>query len=294
MTETEVVVTIDGRPRPAVVVERDAERTLVRFRDAGGSREEWVPTATVVPVEGTTTRPNLLKVVGLAVVGLLGLALVVYPGGSDKRLADTTPTPTPSAPTPTAASASGTTKPVSAVLFGDAFVAGRALEKGKPTAVQVAATLLGWDARVLGGDGTAFTTGGVRGGAPYATRLGRELTTAPDVLLLQGGASDTGASPEQLTAAAGAVLDALAHRYPTMRVVMLGPVAMEQPPDGQLVRVDGTLRAVAKTHHVRYIDPIALRWVTPANFAGLTASTGFYPNAAGHAYLGRKLADALR
>lgn len=296
MTETEVVVTIDGRPRPAVVVERKDERTLVRFRDAGGFRQQWVPTADVVAVEGATTRRHLLKPVGLAVLLLLGLALVLYPGGSNKRLAETTPTASAASspsPSPRATATASTTKAVRAVLFGDSFVSGRALERGKPTAVQVAAKLLGWDATVLGGDGTAFTTGGSRGGSPYGVRLRREIKTAPDILLLQGGASDTNATPEQLTAAAGGALDWLARHYPSTRVVMLGPIAMEQPQDGQLVRVDGTLRKVAAAHQVRYIDPIALHWITAANFSGLISSSGFYPNAAGHAYLGHKLAEAL-
>ncbi|MGZ6804478.1 MAG: hypothetical protein ACXVFU_15645, partial [Nocardioidaceae bacterium] len=77
------------------------------------------------------------------------------------------------------------------------------------------------------------------------------------------------------------------------RVVVVGPVAMEQPPDGQLVRVDGTLRAVATAHHVAYVDPIAQHWVSPAAAPSLTAPAGYYPNAAGHALLGKRLAAAL-
>lgn len=297
MTQNEVVVTLDGRPRPATVLERGADRTLVRFRDAGGFREEWVPNRDVVAVEAGPDRTRLVKLLGLAAVGVLGLALLLYPGGSDKRLADALPTQTPSA-TPSA-SASATPSPTAgttttqAVLFGDSFAAGRGLAPGQPTAMAVAAKLLGWQATVLGGDGTGFTTGGRRGGQPYVTRLAT-LATGPDLLLLQGGASDTDASPEQLTRAADDLLDSLKRRFPSTKVVLLGPIAMEQPPDGQLVRVDGTLRAVAKAHDLTYLSPIALHWITSANAEGLTAATGFYPNGAGHAYLGHKIADALR
>jgi lysophospholipase L1-like esterase len=296
-TPNEVVVTLDGRARPATVVERGAERTLVRFRDAGGFREEWVRNADVVAVEAGPDRTKLLKLLVLAAVGVLGLALLLYPSGSDKRLSETLPSGPPS-PTPSA-SASPATAPspavttTRAVLFGDSFVAGRGLPAGTPTAVHVAAQLLGWEATVLGGDGTAFTTGGKRGGQPYALRLAA-LTTAPDVLLLQGGASDTGASPSQLTAAVTKVLDDLARRFPDTKVIMLGPVAMEQPPDRQLVRVDKALREAAASKKITYVGPIALGWITAQNAEAYTAGAGFYPNAAGHAYLGRKLAQVLR
>ena len=306
MTAHEVVITVDGRPRPAVVVAVEGDRTRVRYRDAGGWVEAWLPSAEVLAVEEGRSAPPWLKLAGLGVLGVVGLVLVLYPGGND-RLADVRATPTPSAsaagsptaspsatasPGPTASTAP--TRPLTAVMFGDSFVSGRGNDPGTPTAVQVAAQRLGWKATVLGGDGTAYTTGGKRGGQPYAVRLAREVRTAPDVLVLQGGASDTGATAEQLTEAATAVVRDLKRRFPRTKLVLLGPVGMEQPVDGQLVRVAGTLKAVARREKVPFVDPIALHWVTEANHAGYTSATGYYPNAAGHAYLGRRLAEVLR
>ncbi len=306
----EVVVTLDGTPRPAVVVARDGERVRVRFRQAGGFEERWVPISSVLTVEPGRPRPPVLKLVGLVTGGAAGLALLLYPGGSDRRLADSvrSPTPSPSStatatpaaradaqvgasarPTPTA----GSRGRVTAVMFGDSLFTGRGLAPGQPTLAQVATRLLGWDTTILGGDGTGFTTGGRRGGQPYAVRLSR-VTTAPRVLLVEGGASDTSATPEQLTKAAGAFLERLARRFPTTTVVLLGPVAVEQPPDGQLVRVGKVLAAAAAAHRIRYLDPIALGWINTSNAGGFRSASGFYPNAAGHAFLGRKLAAALR
>jgi acyl-CoA thioesterase-1 len=304
VSQPEVIVTIDGHPRPAVVIDSDGERTLVRFRDAGGHRQEWVHSASVVTVEASRQRPPLLKIAGLLAVGAVGLALLLHDGGSDTRLADLSPTPTPSpsaarspspAPTPEpTATAAPVATPASlrAVLFGDSFFAGRGLTQGQPGAAQVAAKALGWTAEVRGGDGTGFTTAGSRGGKPYAQRLA-ELTKAPDLLVLQGGASDTGASPEALTAAANKVIVALQGRFPKTRIVMMGPVAMEQPPDGQLVRVDGTLRAVAAAHKLSYLYPIVGHGVPAASAPSLTAASGFYPNAAGYRVLGTRLATEL-
>ena len=304
MAADEVVITVDGRPRPAVVVATDGDRTQVRYRDAGSWVEEWLPTSEVLAVEEGRATPPWLKLAGLGVLGVLGLVLVLYPGGNERLADKVTPTATPTAkptatptpslsaspePSPTAAA----TKPVTAVLFGDSLASGRGVPPGTPTLLQVAAQKLGWKSTVRAGDGTAYTTGGKRGGLPYAARLAREVTSAPDVLVLQGGASDTGASPEQLTQAATAVVREVKRRFPTTKLVLLGPVAMEQPPDGQLVRVAATLKAVAQREKVPFVDPIGLHWITAANHGDYTSATGFYPNAAGHAYLGGKLAAVL-
>ena len=292
MSTAEVIVTIDGVPRPAVVVDTDGDRTLVRFRDAGGYRQEWVPSSQALPVEAPAGRPPYLKLVGLVALAAVGLVLVLYPG-SDNPLSETGARPTASAtPTATAtATAAPTTSPVTgvqAVVLGDSFSAGKGNPAGTPTALELAAHALDWKTTLLVAKGSGFTTSG----ASVANRLAA-ITSAPTVLVLQAGASDTAASPEALTAAAGAVLDTVHRRFPTTRVVIVGPFAMEQPADGQLVRVDRTLSAVAKAHRVAYVDPIASGWITPANAGDLTASTGFYPNAQGHVYLAEQLQAAL-
>jgi len=286
----EVVVTLDGRPRPAVVLAREGDRVQVRYRQAGGFEERWVPASTVVPVESRTGAPTparLAKLAGLGLVGLLGLALLLWPGGSDKPLLDTSPTPTPSAaPSPTS-SPSPTPQVVSAVLFGDSLTAGKNDPPGTRTALEVAASALHWQYVVRAQRSTGWTTS-----PSYADRLAREVTTAPTVLLLQGGASDTGASAAQLTRAVTTAVTALRKRFPATRLVLVGPVAMEQPPDPGLVRVDRTLAAAAKALRVTYVDPIP--WITAANAQSYLSPQGFYPNPAGHAYLGAKLTAVLR
>ena len=289
MAGEEVVVTLDGLPRPATVVDRHADRVLVRFRQAGGYEERWVPAGTVVPVEEPPARPPLGKLIGGAVIALLGLLLLLYPSGSDQPLLSDQPTPTPTPtqqPTPT-----GTPTPAvaQAVLFGDALTAGRGNAPKTPTVLEVAARRLGWRYTTRALAKTGFTTE-----PSYADRLAVELTGVPDVLVVQGGASDTGASEAALTRAAGTTLAGLQRRLPRTTLVLVGPVAMEQPPDQSLVRVDRVLRAVALQRGITYVSPIALGWVTAANVEGYLSATGFYPNAAGHAYLGARLAGVLR
>lgn len=281
VSEPEVVVQLDGLPRPATVVHRAEDQVLVRFRQAGGFAERWVPASAVIDVEPTARLP-LVKLVGMVLVGALGLALLLWPGGSDKPLLSSTPTPSPS-PHP---SPSPTATVTTAVLFGDSFAAGRGNPPGTPTALSLAAKALGWRSVVLARQRSGFTTT-----PSYGERLA-QVTSAPDVLLLEGGASDTEATSAQLTAAASSVIRGLKQRFPTTRVVLMGPVAMEQPPDQALTRVGRTLAAVARAQDVAYVNP--LPWITAANAPAYLSPGGFYPNAKGHAYLGAKLATALR
>ena len=289
MSEQEVVVSLDGLPRPASVVRRDGGQVLVRFRQGGDFEERWVPAADVLEVEPTPRLPKA-KVIGLGVLGVLGLVLVLWPGGSNKPLvsSDATPTPTasPSA-VPTGAAPSPLPSSTTALLFGDSFAAGRGSPSGTPTALEVAARALGWRSAVRAQQGTGFTTS-----PSYGERLAREVTLAPDVLLLEGGASDTDASTEQLTRAAVSVVRSLRTRFPDTHIVLMGPVAMERPTDQGLVRVGRALKAVAAAEHVDYVDP--LPWITADNAQAYLSTGGFYPNAKGHAYLGARLATSLR
>lgn len=277
-------MTIDGIPRPATVVATDGDRTLVRFRDAGGFREEWVPSSQALLVESTRGRPSYLKLVGLVVVAAVGLLLVLYPG-SDKPLSQTTSTPTT---TPTVAATVRPRGPVTAVVLGDSFSAAKGNPEGTPSALALAARSLGWVPTVQATKGSGFTAGTTLG-----TRVAA-LREAPTVLVLQAGASDTAASPDALTKAAGEVLDTVARRFPTTHVILVGPFAMEQPPDGQLKRVARTLAEVAAAHRVVFVDPISAGWITDLNAGGFTSASGFYPNAAGHAFLATRLKAALR
>ena len=91
--EQEDLVRLDGLPRPATVLAHRDDEVRVRFRHAGGYVERWVPATDVLEVESSTS-PPYLKVAGLALLLVLGLLLLLWPGGSNRPLVDSTPTPT--------------------------------------------------------------------------------------------------------------------------------------------------------------------------------------------------------
>lgn len=92
----EVVVRVDGLPRPATVVERAGDDVLVRLRQGDGEVDRWVRADDLVQVEAGRSLPTA-KLVGLAVVALLGLLLLLWPSGSDRPLVDTPTVPSATA-----------------------------------------------------------------------------------------------------------------------------------------------------------------------------------------------------
>ncbi len=86
-------MTVDGAPRPGVVMEVDGERSRVRYRDAGGFAFAWVANRDLLEVDPGRDRPPVVKLVALVLVAAAGLFLLLYPSGSDTRLSDLVPTP---------------------------------------------------------------------------------------------------------------------------------------------------------------------------------------------------------
>ena len=290
MSGSEVVVTLDGLPRPAELLQRDGDQVLVRYRHAGGWQERWVPATAVLEVEQSRTTPPPWKLVGLGVLGLLGLVLLLWPGGSNKPLLSDTPSPSPT-PTATATptpSASPRPTVVTALLLGDSLTAGRGNPPRTATALQVAARQLGWQTTTLAREGVGFTT------TPSLAALMLTSSASPRVVLVQAGAADTEVAAGQLRAAATATLQQARRRFPRAVVILVGPVAMGQPVDPSLVRVNTVLGAVAATQHVPYVNVIGSRWITAANTGRYVSAGSYYPDAEGHAFLGAHLAQVLR
>ncbi|NVC23414.1 SGNH/GDSL hydrolase family protein [Kocuria salina] len=131
--------------------------------------------------------------------------------------------------------------------LGDSYTAGDGLEeRGDGWAYQVAGT-------VAGVGSTGFVSGGYCGEHSYAERIAAVLETGPETLIIQGGLNDTSAEPEELRAAADALLEDAAS---VPRVVVVGPVNAPAR-DGEQA-VDAALSEAAQTAGADYVS--ALEW----------------------------------
>ncbi|MDP9164489.1 MAG: SGNH/GDSL hydrolase family protein [Actinomycetota bacterium] len=205
----------------------------------------------------------------------------------------------PTLPAASATPASGK-HPLTAVFFGDSLVAGANAGQGNPTFADVAAKDLGWTQSPFGFPGSGFTTAGTfTGGRDYAARLEQLRGYTSDVIVIEGGLNDTKAPPALLKEKVTADFQEAHALVPGALLVLMGPWSSSGTPQPADASVNDALLSLANQLRIPYVDPIHEHWMTgtyptSGSAATLISSDGFYPNAAGHAYFGHRLAADLR
>ena len=91
-------------------------------------------------------------------------------------------------------------------------------------------------------------------------------------MILFGGANDSAASTLSIYRAATSTVSAAQSAAPKATVVMVGPAWPVSKVPAQILRMRDVLRAAASLGRIRFVDPIAERW--------LTASDALNPNGA--------------
>lgn len=184
---------------------------------------------------------------------------------------------------------------VRALFFGDSLMAGTCARPTRPVMARVAARQLGWDITVDAFGGTGFTTGGSRG-KPYLDRLTRPgvLSTAYDVVLIEGGTNDKAADVATVHERTTATVSYVRTRLPTAKIVLMGAY---NPPgrryDARRVTVDAVIRAVAVEQDLPYFSPISGGW-TKGQGRRFLCADGLHPSAYGYGVMGSRLVRALR
>ncbi|MDT7569859.1 MAG: hypothetical protein QOE05_33 [Actinomycetota bacterium] len=184
---------------------------------------------------------------------------------------------------------------VRALFFGDSLMNGTGAHPSRPVMARVAARQLGWDVTVDAFGGTGFTTGGQRG-KPYLERLSRPgvLSTAYDVVLIEGGTNDKAADPATMRERTTATVRYVRSRLPTAKIILMGAY---NPPgrkyDARRVTIDAIIRTVAVEQALPYFSPISGRW-TKGQGARFLCSDGLHPSAYGYGVMGARLVRALR
>ncbi len=99
-----------------------------------------------------------------------------------------------------------------------------------------------------------------------------QLDKSTRAVILFGGANDAAASTVSVYRAAASTVAAVQLAAPKATVVMIGPAWPVSKIPAEVLRIRDVVRAAAALAHVRFVDPIAGRW--------LTASDALNPNGA--------------
>ncbi|HEY1134324.1 MAG TPA: SGNH/GDSL hydrolase family protein [Nocardioides sp.] len=180
--------------------------------------------------------------------------------------------------------------PLTVGFLGDSWTCGLGLSdagtQGDETRgfTAQAADELGWSAVTECVGGTGYTR---PAGATYGDRLGDLLDAKPDVVVVQGSTNDVPSDPDDLAAAAAAVLNRIAEELPDASRVVVGPAYTPGSSPGRIDLLRDVLADAAADHDEVWLD------LVDAQLADDHFTDDFHPTDAGHARLGRWLAEEL-
>lgn len=242
----------------------------------------------------------------VAAIGVSALALNTHtasdvaPPAPKVSVSSAAPTPKPTPkPTPTALKIKLPKDP-SVLIIGDSYTEGvgtaDALQEGW---AYVASRTLDLNPRVDGIAGTGFAWGGGpenTEGRQFSVRLREiadEKTITPDVLVIQGGQSDTLLKDDAaVTKAVVSTVTEARKLWPGVQVVVMGPSAPE-PLASNLAGTNAAVRAGAATAKVPFINATGEHWFT-AQTSDAYHYDGSHVNTAGHKVIADRFAAHWR
>jgi hypothetical protein len=178
-------------------------------------------------------------------------------------------------------------------VLGDSWAAGLHADPGAALG-QVASARLGWDAAVDAVSGTGYVNGaGTRAAYPDRARALR-VDVRATIAVVQGGSNDRAAAARDIAAGAHETLAVLRDRLPAARLVLLGPGPDPFPVTADQRAVDRVLHRVAAREDVPYVSMLRQHWIVQDRADALIDPGNHHPTVAGQAYLGHRLAAALR
>ena len=210
-----------------------------------------------------------------------------------------TPAPRPSVP--------------KAVFFGDSFVEGTGSDPFDDLSSHCA-TILGWECWKSGSGGTGFINPGANGRVKYQDRVMHDVVNyKPEIVVIVGGTNDTTYKTDDIQRAASRLFETVKNNLPDSIVMCYANpgIGVTSP---TVVNVKNAVRDAALQNGVALVDPVdgitysesgkilisSGPWFTGAGDISKPESSGnrsFYlhtdkghPSAAGHRYLGERLA----
>lgn len=233
------------------------------------------------------------------VSGALALAALICLAGCTTPTGDKASADAPSRSPATAAHDARAKAPVVFIL-GDSYTTGVRGVPVEQTYATDAARQLRWQVIIAGHEGTGFVTRGAIG-KTFRTLFTEQLAwrPAPDMVVVSGGHNDWPHTFDQVKGAARQLLTEIKRRWPTSRLVLMGPLWGSDPPPAGL-QVRDALAAAAGERHVPFIDPLAEQWITGDIHSGVGNAPqyirpdGTHPNVAGNRYVAGRFITDLR
>ena len=177
-------------------------------------------------------------------------------------------------------------------MIGDSWAAGLHADPARALG-QVAAADLGWSATVDAVSGTGYVNGDDEERS-YVDRVADLPPARADIVVLQGGSNDRDEPSELFDLAVEETLSLTRSRFPGARRVMLGPGPDPLPLTAAQRDVDQRLARLASTAGVGYISMLQEGWISASSHVQALDPRNHHPTVAGQAYLGHRLAAALR
>ena len=182
------------------------------------------------------------------------------------------------------------------LVFGDSWTYGSAATSPELGYAYRLAALIDGSTTVDGGRGSGYLRQGIDR-PDFGTRIAALDPSADyDLIILQGSINDRAENLSGYPAAVNAAWDRLVALYPDTPVVILGPAPQVLPVELGTARIDHALSSLAADRGWWYISPVQDEWITSDRYLSLidTSEIGRdHPSDTGHAYLARRVAEAL-
>lgn len=181
-----------------------------------------------------------------------------------------------------------------ALFFGDSWTGGYSADPGKGYAF-VAAAGLDWTPSFgPDGSGTGYVYAYQAWRGKYPDVAAALPATAADVVILQGSVNDLPGDLTRLPVAVENTVASLRWHTGQAPLVMFGPCTPVVPADPKLAQIDQILRTEAAKLGAPYVSPVAEGWINAGNVGDMIDPATGHPGTYGHAYVGARLAEALR
>lgn len=212
------------------------------------------------------------------VLVFLGVAVVTAAGRDEPDYVSTYTPPRQTSAQPTV------------VILGDSFTEAAGDGESQTQFPTLLARKLCWSVVANGQSGTGYEAEGRSdlNEGTYGSRVDSVLEVDPDIVLVQGSASDPGG--QSTAAAAEDVLSRLRAELPNAELIAVGPASPPGVAVDRAIADRDAVRAAAEAVGVPFLD--ALTWLDPA-IPSLWSPDNLHPTVEGHSLFATSLANAI-